>query len=452
MQHKLKIHWMHCVSCEILLEKNLSKIIWIKVVSVNHKNWDLIIDISDNSKIKEIENEIKKMNYSFVWNNNKWNSLQDYIEIFWVFLVLWFFIYLLYDLDITSKIPIITWNVSVLIAFLIWIVASVSTCLALLWWIVISLWTTMTEIEKEKTFFEKARPHIYFNFWRIIWFTVLWWLLWFIWTKFIVSPSFNWILTVIIAVMMFYIWLHILNFVPSITKLWIHLPKYFTKNINNLSEKKHSLMPAIIWALTFFLPCWFTQSMQITSIASWSVITWALIMWAFALWTAPVLFAIWFWSSYAQKNKFGLFKKLIWVLIIFFAIYSFWNWMKLQGIDLNKWTSNINNQVNNINETTNNLVEQDNSEVETINISHNWRFLEPYSINLKAWKKYKIIITPENNWQWCMFSMFIPNVDEEPKYIKQWENIEYNINWLNKWTYDIICTAMAMQHWELIVE
>lgn len=448
MQHKLKIHWMHCVSCEILLEKSLNKIPWVKVISVNHKNWDLNLEISDNSKIKDIENKIKEMNYSI----NPPTSLakeglsgQDYIEIIWSFFVIWILIYLFKDIDFIKNTPTISENSWVFIAFLLWLTASISTCLALLWWIVISLWSATTENTNSNS---RLLPHIYFNLWRIIWFSILWWLLWFIWTKFIVSPSINWILTIIIAFIMLYMWLQILNFVPNITKLWFHLPKSFTKNINNLVDSKNNLMPFIIWILTFFLPCWFTQSAQLAAIASWSILTWSIIMWAFALWTTPMLFALWYWSSFAQKSEFSLFKKLIWVLVIFFALFSFSNWMKLNWINVitrsegNEWRGNL--QVEN-------NYKPWNSEVETINVIHTWTELEPYSIKLKEWINYKLIITPESDWRWCMFAMFIPNVDENPRYIKKWEKIEYDIKWLKKWTYEIICTAMGMQHGELIV-
>lgn len=69
---------------------------------------------------------------------------------------------------------------------------------------------------------------------------------------------------------MFYIGLHILNIVPSITRFGFHLPKKLTTKIDDLQQKESPFIPAIIGVLTFFLPCGFTQSMQLAAVASGS--------------------------------------------------------------------------------------------------------------------------------------------------------------------------------------
>ena len=452
MNHKLKIHWMHCISCEVLLEQNLKELDWVEVISVNHKNWDVVIKIKDEWKISEIEEVINKMNYTIEWKPNSWensnsNKSKDYIEIILSFIIISGLVYFFNKLNLLDKLPITTSNAWILVALLLWIVASVSTCLALLWWLVISFWSTISETENEKTLWEKARPHIYFNLWRIIWFSILWWILWFIWKKLIMSPSINWIMTMIIAVIMFYIWLQILNFVPSITKLWFHLPKAFTRNIQNLSKSNHWLIPVIIWVLTFFIPCWFTQSMQLASVESWSMIIWALTMWAFALWTAPVLFSLWFWSSYIQKSNFGLLKKIIWVLIIFFALFSFTNGFKL-WVDFMPNSTELSSDIS----SNGQGFDFQNENAQTINFTHNWRSLEPYSVLLKHWTKYKLEIMPQANGQWCMFSMLIPWLDRTVKDVVKGKKIIYEISPVKSWVYPIVCGAMWMDHGKLIIE
>lgn len=105
----------------------------------------------------------------------------------------------------------------------------------------------------------------------------------------------NKVLLFLSGFVMLYMWLNILKIVPSLSSLWLNLPNKFWHKILNI---KNPAFAPIIWVLTFFLPCWFTQAMQIYAASSSSFISGAMIMWIFALWTMPVLFLLGFWSSY----------------------------------------------------------------------------------------------------------------------------------------------------------
>lgn len=59
----------------------------------------------------------------------------------------------------------------------------------------------------------------------------------------------------------------------------------------------------VVGALTFFLPCGFTQSMQLLALGSGSPVQGGIIMAAFALGTLPVLLAVGLGSSYTKDRK-----------------------------------------------------------------------------------------------------------------------------------------------------
>ena len=145
------------------------------------------------------------------------------------------------------------------------------------------------------------------------------------------SLSFTGYLTVVIALIMFYIGLQILGIVPNITKLGFHLPKIFSRKIDDIDGNGSHFAPVLLGILTFFLPCGFTQSMQLAAVVSSSFITGALIMGFFALGTLPVLFSVGLGSTYAKKERMRLFNQIIGVVILFFAFYSFNSGLVLAG-------------------------------------------------------------------------------------------------------------------------
>ena len=81
--------------------------------------------------------------------------------------------------------------------------------------------------------------------------------------------------------------------------------------------------PLIIGFGTFFLPCGFTQSMQVVALSSGSFISGMMIMLAFALGTLPVLLLLSFGgASLAHGKHAPLFFKSAGVLVIGLGIFA----------------------------------------------------------------------------------------------------------------------------------
>jgi hypothetical protein len=233
-----------------------------------------------------------------------------------------------------------------------------------------------------------------------------------------------------------YIWLQILWFAPNITKLWVHLPKWFADKIIWIKNPKFA---PIIWAMTFFLPCWFTQTAQLIAISSWDFFTGWLIMSAFALGTFPVLMLVWLWTSYFTWKKFPIIEMILWSIIFIFWIITFTNAYNLLPLLLSN---------NNTNEQ---IVSQD-VEFETVYYSHNWWNINGNEINLDAWKNYKIIITPERNGMWCMWTLTIPTISNKVHKVQTWVPIIYDLIDVKPWVHRIVCSSMWMVQWAIIIK
>lgn len=321
---------MHCVSCEVLLEKELKKITGIDWCKVSHRKGSVKIRCTGAKPMNEIKAAVEKCGYeitdgqqSIGKTEEDKNTFNDYMEIAMVAIFIGTIILFLKRIEITRFLPEVGSEVNIIIAITLGVIASMSTCLALTGGLVLSFGNVYKVHEDTKhPLISKSIPHIYFHIGRIGGFAILGGILGFFGSKINYSATFSGYLTIFIAAVMLYIGLQILNLVPNITKLGFHLPKALSRKIHSLEGNDHHLAPLLLGALTFFLPCGFTQSMQLAAVASQSFTTGALIMGAFALGTMPVLLSIGIGSTYAKEKKLGFVKKLIGVVVIFFALYS----------------------------------------------------------------------------------------------------------------------------------
>lgn len=353
MSNTLHIKGMHCASCEILLEKELMKIDKVKQCKLSHKKGTLHINCEGEMPYEEIEKTVEECGYHIAKKDEekyekKKMTVDDYAQIFVIFIGVAAIAWLLQRFEITKFFPEFGNNAGVLVASLLGVVASLSTCLILIGGIVLSF-GNMYQIKEDvkHPWLSRSLPHIYFHIGRIVGFALLGGVLGLIGSKINYSLSFTGWLTIIVAIIMLYIGLQIVGFVPSITKFGFHLPKSWSQKFQKLEKSNNPLTPMLIGVLTFLLPCGFTQSMQVTAIASGSFVTGALIMGAFAIGTFPALFSLGLGSTYARKSKFKFVNRLIGIVVIFFAVYSLNSGLVLSGSNftLDFWSQGESNGV-----------------------------------------------------------------------------------------------------------
>jgi len=234
-------------------------------------------------------------------------------------------------------------------------------------------------------------------------------------------------------------WLHLLHILPNITSMWFHLPKSWSEK--TLTTKNPIFAP-LIGALTFFLPCGFTLSMQLIAVNTGSFRQWWLAMAIFALWTAPVLLAVWLWSSYIKEKKFWLLNTIIWTLIVFFWIFMISNGWRMLG-----WLSVFSD-----NTQSNNSQSSTNSDYERLEIGHDGLNIVPEIITLSAGKNYELIITPSENGKWCMSTLTIPGLDRSVNPIIKNKSIIYKFDNIKAGRYNVVCWTMWMYQWQIIVK
>lgn len=304
---------MHCASCEILIGEKLKKIPGIDGVEVSEKKGEASLHFSAFAPdMKAVEQAIREAGYE-IGEKGKlpWISRnpRDYRDLVVAAIILTV-IYML-----ASNIGLLGLNIAdpsgagSFVALLVGLVAGVSTCMALVGGLVLGLSARHAELHPEATGMQKFRPHIYFNIGRIVGYAVMGGIIGLIGSAFRPSPGILGLLTVAVGLVMLFLGLKLIEIFPALRNKSLTLPSGIARLFGLDKEvaeysRKSSLTAG---ALTFFLPCGFTQAMQVYAVSTGSFWQGLTVMGLFALGTAPGLLGIGGLSSFIKGNKARLF-------------------------------------------------------------------------------------------------------------------------------------------------
>lgn len=315
---------MHCQACELLIDTELNEMHNISHAraSLKARSVEVAGDFGGKSPEEiagELSEILKKHGYTLSIEKQakekNWSDFKIAIPVAILFAL--FFVFL-------QKIGIVNLvsgnDVTYGTAFMIGIIASLSTCMAVVGGLLLSMSATFA---KEG---DKLKPQFLFHVGRIISFFVLGGVIGAIGSAFTLNTSATFILGFIIGGVMLILGLNLLDIFHFTKKFQIGLPKFFSRHALGVSKFNHTLTPFFVGIATFFLPCGFTQAMQIYTLSTGSFLKGGLTMLAFALGTLPVLSLISF-SSFSIKNnsKSGIFFKSAGLIVIMFALFNLIN-------------------------------------------------------------------------------------------------------------------------------
>jgi len=137
------------------------------------------------------------------------------------------------------------------------------------------------------------------------------------------SPFVTGLITIAAALFMIVMGLDMLGMAPAwLKRLLPHMPKRISHAMLKTESFQSPVTPFLLGAATFFLPCGFTQSLQLYALSTGSILSSSLLLFVFALGTAPALFALG-WASTSLKGKAGtLFFQFSGVVVL---LLGFWN-------------------------------------------------------------------------------------------------------------------------------
>lgn len=193
-------------------------------------------------------------------------------------------------------------NVSYGIVFLIGLLASVSTCIAVTGGLFVSLAAKYDEQAGHLSSAARFLTYLSFNAGRIISYTVFGALIGLAGSALTLSPAAYGAVTIAVSVLMLVLGIQMLGFLPGGKKLRLQMPAALKRWNETLIERRSRSAAFALGAITFFLPCGFTQALQLYVLAKADPVAGALTMFVFSLGTLPVLMGLSLATSFAAGN------------------------------------------------------------------------------------------------------------------------------------------------------
>lgn len=404
---RLNIKGMTCASCELLIERKLKKIPGVQKVHSNHRTGFTVVkvDPSNPPSPQQVEAAINEAGYSLSEKSEKKleEDNQKWIEIGGSLLVLFALYQVLKGLDVFNLAPSVEGVGTLSGVFVIGLVAGTSSCLAVTGGLLLSMAAKYNEVHQSESRLQKLKPLLSFNLGRLLSYFFLGGLVGLLGQTLALSTRVTGFMNIAVALVMLGLALSILKVIPK-GSFPIHPPKALSHKIASLSEHKHPLAPFALGALTFFLPCGFTQSLQLAALASGSFMEGSLMMFVFALGTLPALLGISVVSSVTHGRSARLFQRFSGALVLLLALLNLKSGLALTGFYVNGFADDSSALTEE--ELAESVTVEDGMQV--INVQVTPYGYWPQAFTIEAGKPTIIKATAESEVGGCATSMTVP--------------------------------------------
>jgi len=321
---------MHCKACTLLIEEALKELPNVESAHVSLSGEQVAVTGTFAGTPEEIAGELTKVVHSHGYTISAEKHMQaagwgDFVYAIPIALVLILAFLMLQKAGLTSLIT--SSKVSYGTAFIIGLIASVSSCLAIVGGLVLSL--SASSAKEGGTWRSQALFHIG----RLGGFFILGGAVGLLGSSLHLGLTANIVLSALVALVMLILGVNLLDVFHVTKRLQFTLPARFSKRVMDGSKRDHYLAPALVGIGTFFLPCGFTQSMQLYALSTGSFTQGALTMFVFALGTFPMLALLSFGTlNIAHKPWKGIFFKTAGLIVIALALLNLANALATAGI------------------------------------------------------------------------------------------------------------------------
>ena len=409
----IAIKGMHCKSCTIMVAEELGKIPGVKQASASLKTNTATIRFTNEPTDLQIEKAIDAAGYIVGLEKKKFLSRDKsaYFQFFYSLAIIFVILSSLKLLGFSGISLSGLGSDKSMTALVIGITAGFSTCMALVGGLVLGLSARYAEKHQSATSTQKFKPHLFFNLGRIITFFILGGVIGLFGSFFKLDSSVTGILTIGIGLVMIIIGLQLTELFPKLTNKTITLPAGIAKfiGLNRQKQREYSHKNALVLGgLTFFLPCGFTQAMQLVAIASGSFVTGSIVMGLFAIGTAPGLLGLGGLTSIIKGEFAKKFFRFSGVLVVLLAVYNITNGFNLMGYNF----SFVNSQQNS---SSVSLDYKDATILKTVfSPSGSTQDISPKSFNVEVGKSYVLEVDAKDDGQGCMSTIMIPGLYKTP--------------------------------------
>ena len=434
------IKGMHCASCELLIAEELKSIAGVEQATASLKTMSATIKSAGRVPDYAIEKAVKAAGYEVGIDDGTKPLFSRSVRVWRDFLYgiaivgLLFVFFNLFGLDNLVN-SVSTSEGTGTMALIVGLTAGFSTCMALIGGLVLSVASKYAENHPTETALQKFRPHLFFNAGRIVSFIVLGAVIGWIGSAFALKGSLLGLLTIAVGLVMLVIGLQLTELFPRLRK-GLTLPSGLAKRlgIKQRQERKYSNKNAFMMgSVTFFLPCGFTQAMQLLAVSTGDPLQAAIIMGAFAIGTAPGLLSLGGLTSVVKGVFAQRFFRVVGVVVVAMALINFTNGYTLMG--LSRFFDNIK-----LPGTSQVVTKQDSAGSVILNTTFKlFKDITPSTFTAKVGQRTTLVVDVQEDGQGCMSTIMIIGLDDTPQYLKKGKKIELTFTATEPGRYTIAC-------------
>lgn len=324
------IKGMHCASCDVLVRREFSKLPGVRHVYPDHARCQAEVEYTGHLDKKRLNDAINPYGYRIVESLTEHTEplskrLLDSGAIAVILFILYYFareLKLLPELGTTAGSTL-----SYSAVFILGLVASTSTCMATSG----SLFLATIGKLKQKSAGPTVLTALSFNIGRVLSYSIFGYIIGLAGKTVMTTLQMGPLLTAVVAAVMIVIGLDMLKIIS-----FASFTARYTNALYDSLESKLINRPRqtalLLGAVTYLLPCGFTQTVQVYALGLASPVQSAIIMMIFALGTVPMLMAIGFAGSFMKSSYYPLFAKVMGVVIVMVGVYYITNVFAVYGL------------------------------------------------------------------------------------------------------------------------
>lgn len=359
---KVNVQGMTCASCEVLLERGMKKVQGVHNVQVSRSKEKATIHCEENVQLEDLQAAVADKGYTLIPHDTIETPIRPpfivknkerYTEIGGAVLILIALYVILSNFNLIPKGLGISDNMSYGFIFVIGLVAATSTCLAVAGGLLLAVANKYNMANPNLTGWQKFKPHIYFNIGRIASYTLLGGLIGALGSFLTISPKISGIITITASVLMIVMGVQLLQIFPWLNNIQLKMPKFIAHRIyeasdmnENTQHQTHSesnstkksgpnkVTSFLFGGSTFFLPCGFTQALQLYVLGTGSFLVGGFTMLAFSFGTLPSLVGVGAFSSLAKGKMKHHFMTFSAILVIVLGLFNLSPGLTLVGANV----------------------------------------------------------------------------------------------------------------------
>jgi len=333
MQQRFSIRGMHCASCEIVIEDELKKLTGIISASVSHARGEAVLDCDEGARIAPADLTRACVPHGYTFHatetlknasTNTAGELPVWIRLGGVAVILLALFMILDRMGFFRFSPSVDNPSGFAGVFAVGLIAAVSSCAAIVGGLLVAVSVKYAQRHPNANRAHKLRPHLLFNTGRLVGFAAFGAALGWIGQGISLSPGVNGFLVLVLGIVLVGFGVNLMRILPKNLPV-PKPPKSLARLIHRFTESEHPAVPFFLGAATFFLPCGFTQAMQLYALSLGDPLQSAAVMSVFALGTLPALLGIGAFTSVAKGRTLTRFGQIAGAFILVLGIANFQN-------------------------------------------------------------------------------------------------------------------------------